>query len=314
MSLPASNDTSSTSRFSSLANKLATATAKPISAMVKIQLIDRNPEQPRKVFDEDSIDELALTIKEHGIIQPLVVKPVEAGRFLLVAGERRLRAATKAGLTEVPCVLRADISTTTALAIALIENISREPMVPTDEVSAIARLAAEVGGAEAARLLATSQAHISKCKAISESTVALEIAMSGKTTDIETLYELAQLAKTDEAGAREVVATTNEDLRSAVKAARKALKGEPAADQGEDPDEDGEELSHAKPSKKGGAAAAELAGQTSKAAAPKDAATVIVDAEKRKGRLVLITQDGDEIICAWRGEARAKTLKIIKAL
>jgi ParB/RepB/Spo0J family partition protein len=315
MSLPARNDGPPTSRLSSLASRLATATAKPISAMIKTHLIDRNPNQPRQVFNEESIDELAATVELHGIIEPLVVKPLDAGRFLLIAGERRLRAAIKAKLPEVPCVLRPDMSEAAALAIALIENLNREDMVPKDEVTAVARLIDQVGAKEAARLLGKTMAWLSKRKAIAESAVALELAQSGKTTDVEALYELAKLAKADEAGAREIAATPLEELREKgeglrdkIKAAGRALKGDV---EGSEDDEGDDEVSHAKASKTPGAGGDRT--QSSKAA-PRDATTVIVDAEKRKNRLVLITQDGDEIICGWKGEARAKTMKILKGL
>lgn len=79
---------------------------------IDIGLIDRNPDQPRKVFDEDALTELANSIKMHGVIQPIIVKEVE-GRFVIIAGERRWRASRIAGLKTVPCIIKDYTETTT---------------------------------------------------------------------------------------------------------------------------------------------------------------------------------------------------------
>lgn len=94
---------------------------------VDINLIDTNPDQPRKVFNEDSIKELSDSIKEHGIIQPLVVVP-KGNRFELVAGERRLRASILLGLKKVPVVIKNGISEQNKELISIIENIQRSDL------------------------------------------------------------------------------------------------------------------------------------------------------------------------------------------
>jgi ParB family transcriptional regulator, chromosome partitioning protein len=112
---------------------------------VEIGQIDLNPLQPRRRFDDETIEELSESIKRHGIIQPLVVTPVPGGRFRLIAGERRLRAATRAKLQKVPVVIRREESREDVLAVALIENIQRENLNPIDEARAYEQLHDEFG-------------------------------------------------------------------------------------------------------------------------------------------------------------------------
>ena len=99
--------------------------------------------QPRKEFERDALQELVDSIKQHGIIQPLIVRPVD-GRHELIAGERRWRAAQEAGLTEVPVVIRY-ASDLEVLELSLIENLQREDLNPIEEAQGYARLASEFG-------------------------------------------------------------------------------------------------------------------------------------------------------------------------
>lgn len=94
-----------------------------------------NPNQPRKIFDEAALNELAASIRQHGIIQPVIVEESQDGSFLIIAGERRYRAAEKAGLREVPVVVRS-FSPEKKLEIALIENVQREDLNPVEEAEA----------------------------------------------------------------------------------------------------------------------------------------------------------------------------------
>ena len=98
-----------------------------------------NPHQPRKTFDETALEELAASIRQHGIIQPVIVEDTGDGTFLIVAGERRFKAAEKAGLREVPVVVRS-FSPEKKLEIALIENIQREDLNPVEEAEAFRTL------------------------------------------------------------------------------------------------------------------------------------------------------------------------------
>ena len=100
--------------------------------------------QPRMRMDDAALGELAESIREQGVMQPILVRPVEGGRFEIIAGERRWRAAQRAGLTEVPALVR-KVDDHGALALALIENIQREDLNPLEEAQGLARLVEEFG-------------------------------------------------------------------------------------------------------------------------------------------------------------------------
>ena len=111
------------------------------NVQVEVDRIVPNPLQPRLSFDEAKIDELAASVRDQGIIQPLLVRRVGEG-YELIAGERRLRAAVKAGLKEVPVVVR-EASNSETLQLALIENLQREDLNPIEEAAAYQRLQKE---------------------------------------------------------------------------------------------------------------------------------------------------------------------------
>ena len=97
-----------------------------------ISEIEPNRAQPRKQFDDEALAELSASISQHGVLQPLLVRPVAGGSYQLVAGERRWRASRMAGLTEVPVVIR-EMSDKEAAELALIENLQREDLNPMEE-------------------------------------------------------------------------------------------------------------------------------------------------------------------------------------
>ena len=99
---------------------------------LKIMDIEPNNDQPRKIFDENALSELADSIAQHGVLQPLVVRPLTNGSYQLVAGERRWRAARIAGLTEVPVVIK-DLTDSETIEIAMVENLQREDLNPLEE-------------------------------------------------------------------------------------------------------------------------------------------------------------------------------------
>ena len=107
--------------------------------MLSISDIEPNRDQPRKQFDDASLKELADSIAEHGVIQPLLVRPIGGGIYQIVAGERRWRASRLAGLTEVPAVVR-ELSDSETMEIALVENLQREDLDPIEEAEGIAQL------------------------------------------------------------------------------------------------------------------------------------------------------------------------------
>ena len=112
---------------------------KRAATLVLIKEIHLPPQQPRRYFDPDALIELTNSIKEHGILQPLLVRPISSGGYELVAGERRYRAAIESQLTEVPAVIRS-LSNSEALSLALIENLQREDLNPVEETEGILQL------------------------------------------------------------------------------------------------------------------------------------------------------------------------------
>ncbi|NJC98942.1 MAG: stage 0 sporulation protein J [Anaerolineales bacterium] len=109
---------------------------------IAVDLIQRNPRQPREKFDIEELENLAASIREHGIIQPLIVSPGKNGIYILIAGERRLQAARKAGLRTVPVVIR-HATDQQLLELALIENVQRADLNPIEEAEAYQHLAKE---------------------------------------------------------------------------------------------------------------------------------------------------------------------------
>ena len=109
-----------------------------------VDLIVANPDQPRQRFDEDGLVALSESIKERGVLQPVLVRPLDAGNYELIAGERRWRAAGLAGLETMPAIVRANTDATT-LELALIENMAREDLNPIEEARACEALTEELG-------------------------------------------------------------------------------------------------------------------------------------------------------------------------
>jgi ParB family chromosome partitioning protein len=111
---------------------------------VPIEHVVRNPKNPRKVFSEDELQDLASSIRQHGIVQPVVVRPLPDGRHEIIAGERRWRAAQLAGLVEIPVISR-EVDDRTALELAIVENVQRADLNPVEEALGYEQLMAEHG-------------------------------------------------------------------------------------------------------------------------------------------------------------------------
>lgn len=114
-------------------DNLASTSTLPINEIIP------NKEQPRKTFDEGALQELADSIKQHGVLQPLLVRPLTTGGYQLVAGERRWRASRMAELKEVPVIIK-ELSDTEAMEIAIIENLQREDLNPIEEAEGLQAL------------------------------------------------------------------------------------------------------------------------------------------------------------------------------
>lgn len=114
------------------------------STMLNINEVEPNRDQPRKIFNQSALEELAKSIEQNGIIQPILVRPMADGSYQLIAGERRWRAARMAGLTEVPVTIR-EMSDEEASIFALIENLQREDLNPVEEAEGLKSLIESYG-------------------------------------------------------------------------------------------------------------------------------------------------------------------------
>ena len=133
------------------------------TAEIAIEDIFPNPHQPRKSFDENAMNDLANSIREHGIISPIVVNKSEDGKYMIIAGERRYRAAVKAGLTKVPAIVK-NLSEKEIQEVSLIENLQREDLNPIEAATGMKRLMDEFGltQEQLAELIDCSREHIAR--------------------------------------------------------------------------------------------------------------------------------------------------------
>lgn len=109
---------------------------------IKLEEIEPNPDQPRQILDKEQLTELTSSIKEHGVLQPIVVSPGKGGKYVIVAGERRWRASGEAGLKKIPALVRT-LSGQHKLELALIENLQREDLNPMEIATAYMKLKAQ---------------------------------------------------------------------------------------------------------------------------------------------------------------------------
>ncbi|PDT06425.1 chromosome partitioning protein ParB [Rhizobium chutanense] len=112
--------------------------------MIPIEFVSRNPRNPRRFFDDAELHDLASSIRQHGIVQPIVVRTMDRDRYEIIAGERRWRAAQLAGLIEIPVIIR-DVDDKTALEIAIVENVQRADLNALEEALGYEQLIAEYG-------------------------------------------------------------------------------------------------------------------------------------------------------------------------
>ena len=128
--------------------------------LIALAKIDTNPFQPRKIFNDETLNELAISIREHGIIQPVVVRK-KGNRYEIVVGERRYRAANIAGLTEIPVIVK-DLTEQEMMELAILENLQREDLTPIEEAEAYQSLMVHLNFTqeELAKRLGKSRPHI----------------------------------------------------------------------------------------------------------------------------------------------------------
>lgn len=171
-----------------------------IQTEIALELITVNPEQPRKTFEEQELEELSASIREFGVIQPVVVKKAKDGSYFLIAGERRLRAATMAGLKKIPVIVRNADEKEIAL-IALVENVQRENLSYIEEAMAYKRLMDDHG---------LTQGEIARRVGKQQSTISNKIRLLTLPEEIQKLLSVNRLS---ERHARALLKLPDNDIR-----------------------------------------------------------------------------------------------------
>lgn len=154
-------------------------------AEIPIDRLRANPEQPRRTFDDDALAGLAASIRQHGVLQPLLVSEEGSGTYVVVAGERRWRAARAAGLKTVPAVIRERLDARDELALALVENLQRRDLSALEEARAFEHLRSEHG---------LSQAEIANQVGMSRSAIANSLRLLRLPEKIQELVESGRLS------------------------------------------------------------------------------------------------------------------------
>jgi ParB family chromosome partitioning protein len=147
---------------------------------IPVDRVEPNPQQPRHSFPEEDLEKLAASIRQHGVLQPILISEREPGRYVLVAGERRWRAARLAGLRTVPAVIRERLDADHHLELALVENLQRRDLTPLEEARAYEQLRTSLG---------LSQAEIAGRVGIDRSTVANALRLLKLPAEVQELVE-----------------------------------------------------------------------------------------------------------------------------
>ena len=166
--------------YNKVEEKILTETPREEIEMVKIDELRSNPYQPRKVFDEEALQELAASIKEHGVFQPIIIKKSIKG-YEIIAGERRVKASKIAGLEEIPAIVR-DFSDDEMMEIALLENLQRENLNAIEESTAYKKLLETLSltQEELAKRLGKSRSHITNMLGLLTLPEEVQTALSNK--------------------------------------------------------------------------------------------------------------------------------------
>jgi ParB family chromosome partitioning protein len=201
---------------------LSTRFGASLGRWIPLEEIETNPEQPRTSVGD--LKELAKSIEAKGVLEPLLVRPIGDGRYRIIAGERRFRAAMEAGLTEVPCI-EFDVPENEVIEIALIENLHRKDLHPFEEAEGYAGLANRHGYTQQQIAEALGKSRVSVTEAMSLLGIPEDVREECRRADINArsvLLEVARLKDPDlmrEAIRRVTVGSTRDDLRTAKKEA-----------------------------------------------------------------------------------------------
>lgn len=184
--------------YNKVEEKILTETPKDEIKMVKIDELRSNPYQPRKVFDETALNELAISIKEHGVFQPIIIKKSIKG-YEIIAGERRVRASKIAGLEEIPAIIR-DFSDNEMMEIALLENLQRENLNAIEESNAYKKLLETLSltQEELAKRLGKSRSHITNMLGLLTLPEEVQQALSNKELSVGHARIISKLENKDQ--------------------------------------------------------------------------------------------------------------------
>jgi ParB family transcriptional regulator, chromosome partitioning protein len=202
--------------------------------VIPVDNITPNPDQPRMVFDPDALHELSASIREHGVLQPILVRPLGANRYQLVAGERRWRASREAGLDTIPALVE-ELDDETALEIAIIENLQREDLSPLEEATMYDRMVRDHGYSirKLADKLGKDKGYVENRLRLADAPEEIRELVSVRKDTLSHAYELLKV--TDEKKRRRLAARVASGELSLVKL-RERIEGRPtrARPEGED--------------------------------------------------------------------------------
>lgn len=199
---------------------------KSVSAdrLVPIEHIDRNPRNPRRYFDESDLQDLSSSIRQHGIVQPVVVRTI-GDRFEIIAGERRWRAAQLSGLVEIPVIVR-DVDDRTALEIAIVENVQRADLNPLEEALGYELLVAEHGYTQndLGDIIGKSRSHVANSlRLLKLPNPVREMLAAG---DLSAGHARALVSTSDPAGLARTIVSKGMSVRDAERLAQNDIKAQ----------------------------------------------------------------------------------------
>lgn len=202
------------------------APAAPVSAdrRIPVEFITRNPRNPRRHFEEEDLRDLAASVRQHGIVQPVVVRTIGEQRYEIIAGERRWRASQLAGLSEVPALIR-DVDDRTALEIAIVENVQRADLNPLEEANGYELLMAEHGYTQndLGEIIGKSRSHVANSLRL----LKLPESVLGLLADgaLSAGHARALISAPDPDALARIVVEKGLSVRDAEKLAQKAIDG-----------------------------------------------------------------------------------------
>ncbi|ANH06078.1 ParB/RepB/Spo0J family partition protein [Shinella sp. HZN7] len=205
--------------------------------LVPIEFVGRNPRNPRRYFDESELQDLASSIRQHGIVQPVVVRTTADNRYEIIAGERRWRAAQLAGLIDIPVIIR-DVDDRTALEIAIVENVQRSDLNPLEEAMGYELLIADHGYTQndLGEIIGKSRSHVANSlRLLKLPEPVREMLASGS---LSAGHARALIPTSDPVGLAKTVVAKGMSVRDAERLAQNDIKAQSDPNHGQAPRKD----------------------------------------------------------------------------